>query len=257
MPNLLGVIVAAGVLALAPTAFAAQAGEHALRDNALTAAEKANGWRLLFDGRTTNGWKGARSTSFPDRGWTVKDGLLTVERAGGGGDIVTTEAFSSFELQLDFKITPGANSGIKYLVDLTPPKDGGALVALEFQILDDERHPDAKAGVNGNRTMGSLYDLIPAGNLSEPGRTEKRVNSPGEWNRARIVVRGRHVEHWLNDVKVVEYERGTQVFRALVAHSKYKDVAGFGELEKGPILLQDHGDEVAFRSIKIRALQPR
>ena len=235
--------------------------EYVWLPNQLTEAEKAKGWRLLFDGRTNRGWKGAKLAGFPQRGWTVKDGLMTVESSGGGearngGDIITTEDFSDFELQLDFRLTPGANSGVKYFVDPTLLKGEGSAIGLELQILDDERHPDAKMGVKGNRTMGSLYDLITATNLSEADRTEKRVNPPGEWNRARLVVRGRHVEHWLNDIKVVEYERGTQMFRALVAYSKYRDWPRFGEYESGPILLQDHGDEVSFRSIKIRPLTP-
>lgn len=229
--------------------------------NQLTPYEKAKGWRLLWDGETTNGWKGARLAGFPDKGWRIEDGVLSVLASGGGearngGDIITTEEFSDFELQLDFRLTPGANSGIKYFVDPTLLKGEGSAIGLEYQLLDDERHPDARMGVSGNRTLGSLYDLIAATNLSEADRTTKRVNPPGEWNRARIVVHGNHVEHWLNDVRVVEFERGTQMFRALVAYSKYRDWPRFGEWERGPILLQDHGDLVSFRSIKIRPLTP-
>jgi len=230
--------------------------------NRLTDAQVAQGWRLLWDGTSTNGWHGATLPGFPDHGWTIRDGVLSVDAATGGestngGDIITREEFANFELELDFRITPGANSGIKYFVDpqLGPTLGlAGSAIGLEFQILDDERHPDAKLGVRGNRTAGSLYDLIPATNLDEPGRSAKRVLPPGEWNRARIVATGRHVEHWLNGVKVVEYDRGTQLFRALVSNSKYKDMPGFGERERGPILLQDHGNAVSFRSIKIRSL---
>jgi hypothetical protein len=229
--------------------------------NELTEAEKALGWRLLWDGETTDGWRGAKLAGFPDKGWKIEDGMLSVLASGGGearngGDIITSEEFYDFELQLDFRLTPGANSGIKYFVDPTLLKGEGSAIGLEFQLLDDERHPDAKMGVAGNRTLGSLYDLITATNLSEADRTTKRANPPGEWNRARIVVRGKHVEHWLNDVKVVEFERGTQIFRALVAYSKYRDWPRFGEWERGPILLQDHGDLVSFRSIKIRPFAP-
>ena len=229
--------------------------------NQLTEFEKTQGWRLLWDGKTTNGWKGAKLAAFPEKGWEIRDGLLSVLPSGGGearngGDIITTEEFSDFELQLDFRLNPGANSGIKYFVDPTLLKGEGSAIGLEFQLLDDARHPDAKMGVNGNRTIGSLYDLIAATNVSEADRTTKRVNPPGEWNRARIVVRGNHVEHWLNDVKVVEFERGTQIFRALVAYSKYRDWPQFGEWKRGPILLQDHGGRVSFRSIKIRPLVP-
>jgi hypothetical protein len=229
--------------------------------NQLTEQEKAQGWRLLWDGKTTNGWKGAKLSAFPEKGWEIKDGVLSVLASGGGearngGDIITADEYSDFELQLDFRLSPGANSGIKYFVDPKLLKGEGSAIGLEFQLLDDERHPDAKLGVKGNRTIGSLYDLIAATNLSEADRTTKRINPPGEWNRARIVVRGKHVEHWLNDVRVVEFERGTQMFRALVAYSKYRDWPGFGEYKSGPILLQDHGDHVSFRSIKIRPLGP-
>jgi hypothetical protein len=230
--------------------------------NRLTDVQVAQGWRLLWDGSSSNGWRGANLPGFPDRGWTMQDGVLSIDTASAGaatsgGDIITREEFANFELELDFRIAPGANSGIKYFVD---PQLGataglpGSAIGLEFQILDDERHPDATQGVRGNRTVGSLYDLIPATNLDEPGRSAKRVLPPGAWNRARIVAKGRHVEHWLNGVKVVEYQRGAQMFRALVNNSKYKDMPGFGERERGPILLQDHGNAVSFRSIKIRSL---
>jgi 3-keto-disaccharide hydrolase len=249
-------------VAAAASPLDAAADEYNYLPNRLTDVQIAQGWRLLWDGVSTNGWRGATLSGFPDHGWTVRDGVLSVEAATGGestngGDIITREEFANFELELDFRITPGANSGIKYFVDpqLGPTLGlAGSAIGLEFQILDDERHPDAKLGVRGNRTVGSLYDLIPATNLDEPGRVAKRVLPPGAWNRARIVATGRHVEHWLNGVKVVEYERGTQMFRALVDNSKYQDIPGFGERERGPILLQDHGNAVSFRSIKIRSL---
>jgi hypothetical protein len=249
-------------VAAAATPLDPAADEYNYIPNRLTEVQVAQGWRLLWDGTSTNGWRGANLPGFPDHGWTIRDGELSVDAAAGGestngGDIITREEFANFELELDFRITPGANSGIKYFVDpqLGPTLGlAGSAIGLEFQILDDERHPDAKLGVRGNRTMGSLYDLIAATNLDEPDRTAKRVLPPGAWNRARIVATGRHVEHWLNGVKVVEYDRGTQMFRALVNTSKYKDMPGFGERERGPILLQDHGDAVSFRSIKIRSL---
>lgn len=226
--------------------------------NTLTEHEKRMGWRLLWDGKTTNGWRSARGPAFPEQGWEIKDGTLSVLASGGaesanGGDIITQQKFSDFELKVEFKITEGANSGIKYFVDPGLNKGPGSSIGLEFQILDDENHPDAKLGVKGNRTMASLYDLIPASNLSEPGRGKDFLGI-GTWNQARIVVRGNHIEHWLNGFKMVEYERNTPMFRALVAYSKYSVWPKFGELPQGHILLQDHGDRVSFRSIKIREL---
>lgn len=224
--------------------------------NRLSEYEKRRGWRMLWDGETTAGWQGARLDGFPDSGWTIADGVLTVLASNGGeatgpGDIVTVEDFSDFELELEFRISEGANSGIKYFVDPELNKGEGSAIGLEFQILDDTRHPDAKMGVAGNRTLGSLYDLIPAENYSAEGRA-KQFKGIGNWNQARIVVRDGHVEHWLNNEKVVEYDRLSQAFRALVAYSKYRVWPEFGQWPEGRILLQDHGDEVSFRSIKIR-----
>ena len=215
--------------------------------NRLSEAERSAGWRLLWDGRSTAGWRGVKAGAL--KGWTVADGMLSV--TGGGGDLVTTRDYRDFELSVDFRLTPGANSGIKYALDSTQLKAGTAL-GLEYQLLDDARHPDAKMGRDGNRTLGSLYDLIAARNLSDPASPGKRVNPPGEWNRAVLVVRGGHVEHWLNGFKLVEYDRGTPDFGALVAQSKYAGKSGFGEAPQSPILLQDHGDRVDFRSIKLR-----
>ena len=230
--------------------------EENLVNNTLTEREKRRGWRLLWDGKTTKGWRGAKLDKFPTAGWKMEDGILTVLESGGGessngGDIITEDLFNDFELKLEFKMTEGANSGIKYFVDPELNKGQGSAIGLEYQILDDKKHPDAKKGVKGNRTLGSLYDLIPAANLSVPSRG-KPDRGPEQWNRARIVVKGNHVEHWLNGAKVVEFERGTQMYRALVAYSKYKDWPNFGEAPAGPILLQDHGNTVHFRNIKVR-----
>ncbi|HEX9971261.1 MAG TPA: DUF1080 domain-containing protein [bacterium] len=226
--------------------------------NQLTVREKAEGWQLLWDGKTTNGWQGAKLDHFPEKGWKIENGILSVMKSSGGesqfgGDIVTMKKFRNFELEVDFKFTEGANSGIKYFVDTELNKGEGSSIGCEYQILDDDNHPDAKLGASGNRTLASLYDLIPADALffAPHESTPKRVNNY-EWNRAKIVVDGNHVEHYLNGIKVVDYERGTQMWRALVARSKYVVWQNFGELPEGHILLQDHGDEVFFKNIKIK-----
>lgn len=218
--------------------------------NTLTAKERKEGWKLLFDGKTLNGWRGAYLDSLPARGWEIRDGMLIVQASGGGeaafgGDIVTIDEYSSFELLVDFRLTEGANSGIKYFVTEQQPKTPGSAKGLEYQILDDANHPDAKLGINGNRTLASLYDILPAKN--------KKVHPIAEWNQARIVVRGKQVEHWLNGVKVLAYERGGRTFLEHKVSSKFKDLAGFGEAAKGHILLQDHGNQVFYRNIKIRS----
>jgi len=220
--------------------------------NTVSTREARDGWTLLWDGKTTAGWRGAKLTAFPSKGWEITDGALSVlesagKEAAAGGDIVTVDQYENFELIVEYNITRGANSGIKYFVDTTLNKGEGSSIGCEFQILDDGVHPDAKLGVKGNRTNAGLYDLIPPHNL--------RFNGVGEWNRARIVVQGRRVEHWLNGFKTVEYERGTQMWRALVNYSKYVVWPGFGEAPKGHILLQYHGNRVSFRTIKIRALK--
>ncbi|NWK56138.1 DUF1080 domain-containing protein [Verrucomicrobiaceae bacterium N1E253] len=226
-------------------------------DNSLSADEIQKGWILLWDGTSTDGWRGAKLDTFPKSGWTIKDGVLTVLESGGaesakGGDIVTMQRYARFDLTLDFKITPGANSGVKYFCqpNLNPITGGGAVaktgsaIGLESQILDDAKHPDAKKGRDGNRTMSSLYDLITA----DAGKQPKPV---GEWNQMRVVTDGKHVEHWLNGKKVVSYDRGTPEFKEIVAKSKYRKVPGFGEWPDGHILLQDHGNTVHFRNVKL------
>lgn len=219
--------------------------------NTVSERESKDGWKLLWDGKTNNGWRGAKLDAFPENGWIVEDGILKVMKGNGGestngGDIVTIRKYRNFILTVDFKITEGANSGIKYFVNPDLNKGEGSAIGCEFQILDDEKHPDAKLGVKGNRTLGSLYDLIPAP-ADKPFRK-------GEFNTAKIVVKDNKVEHWLNGEKIVEYERNNQMWNALVAYSKYRDWPHFGNLPEGNILLQDHGDEVWFKNIKIKEL---
>lgn len=218
--------------------------------NTLSEQEKKYGWKLLFDGVSTAGWRGAHKETFPESGWVIENGYMKVIPSGGGesqggGDIVTLDQYGNFDLSFEFMITEGANSGVKYFVTENYATTGSA-IGLEYQILDDLRHPDSKMGRNGNRTLASLYDLIPAQN--------KRFNGVGQWNSGHIVSKDRNVEHWLNGFKVLEYTRGSDEFRALVKESKYNVYQGFGEAEKGHILLQDHGNEVYFRSIKIKPL---
>lgn len=221
-------------------------------DNTLSPEEVADGWALLFNGKDTTGWRGAKLDGFPEKGWLIEDGILKVMPADGGestngGDIVTTRTYKDFILSVDFKITEGANSGIKYFVDPSLNKGEGSAIGCEFQILDDLRHPDAKLGVKGNRKLGSLYDLIPA--------PEQKPFDIKRFNTATVIVKGNHVEHWLNGVKLVEYNRGDQEWDALVAYSKYRDWPNFGNHKEGNILLQDHGDEVWFKNVKIKELK--
>ena len=221
--------------------------------NSLSGNEKKGGWKLLWDGKTTKGWRGAKLDKFPEKGWKIENGELSVLASGGeesnaGGDIVTTELYSDFELKVDFKVRAGGNSGIKYYVDTELNKGKGSSIGLEYQILDDAKHPDAKLGSHkGSRTVASLYDLIEAS-------PSKPINPVGEWNSAYILSKNNHVEHWLNGKKVLEYERKSQDYLKLVSESKYAKWPNFGEGISGQILLQDHGDYVSFRNIKIRSI---
>lgn len=216
-------------------------------NNTISEPEAKEGWKLLFDGKTTEGWKGANSEIFPSKTFVVENGMLKVLRQEkNSGGIITQKKYRNFELLVDFKLTDGANSGIKYFVNRDEKTGNDYNIGCEFQILDDLLHPDAKLGVKGNRKLGSLYDLIAA--------PDDKPFRPKAFNHARIVVKGNHVEHWLNDVKIVEYERNNQMWQALVNYSKYAEHHNFGNAAEGNILLQDHGDEVWFKNIKIKEL---
>jgi hypothetical protein len=222
--------------------------------NLLTDFEIKSGWKLLFNGENSQGWRGAYLDSFPKKGWQVEDGKINVvssegHESAGGGDVVSLDQYKAFDLSFDFKMTPGANSGVKYFVTLKEKNEGSA-IGLEYQILDDSLHPDAKLGRDGDRTLASLYDLITA------AKPKQFIRPIGKWNTGRIIVYPNNlVEHYLNGVKVLQYYRGSKAFRDLVAVSKFKIWPNFGEAPEGHILLQEHGSEVSFRSIKIRVLE--
>ncbi len=222
--------------------------------NNLSDQEKAQGFKLLFNGKDFAGWRAVHGNEMPKAHWNIQDGTINISPSDGsetGNDIVTKEQYGAFELTFDFKLTDGANSGIKYFVNEAFDSDGKSGIGLEYQILDDDKHPDAKMGVVGNRTLASLYDLIP------PNKLEKRFQRKiGAWNQGRIIVYPNNiVQHWLNGFKVVEYERKSNIFNALVARSKYEKYKGFAAGDKGHILLQDHGNNVSFRNLKIRELK--
>ena len=210
--------------------------------NRLTKKEKKNGWVLLFDGQTSNGWTKTNGQPVAGKGWKISDGAVTIVEGEKGGDIVTVDEYADFELSVDFLLTKTANSGIKYFYTNYPT--GGAL-GMEFQVMDDVGASDNKLA---NHLCGSLYDIFPADTI------KKKVSALGEWNTARIVCKGKHVEHWLNGIKILEFERDSEAYLSAVTKSKYKTVPLFGTVAKGKIVLQEHGHEVAFRNIKIRKL---
>lgn len=207
----------------------------------LTEADKAAGWKLLFNGKDLTGWRAFNKQTPPGSGWTVVDGILTKAAKAPGGNMVTTESFTDYELVWEWKIAEKGNNGLKYLID---EKRGGA-PGPEYQMLDDNGHPDAKVGAK--RQTAALYDIIPPS-------AEKVLKAPGEWNESKIIVKGNHVEHWLNGAKVLSYELGSPELKQAIEGSKFKTAVGFGEKVTGPIMITDHMDEVAFRLIKIRPL---
>jgi len=204
--------------------------------------EIKQGWMLLFDGKTFDGWKKANGTPFTGKGWKIEEGVLSVNPGDGrGGDIVTTAEFSDFELSLDFKLVKGTNSGVKCFLNKNTS------LGCEYQLIDDENHPDAKLGKDGDRSLASLYDISPPS-------AAKKTKPLGEWNTMRIISKGKKVEHWLNGERVLVYERDSDKFKSLIAESKFKNEEGFAETDRSPILLQEHGEAIYLRNIKIRTL---
>jgi len=230
----------------------------ASRPNELTAAELNAGWQLLFDGRTFIGWRGLGYDSVPTAHWMIEDGAIKKIASGkvptlpdgqplAGGDLMTVDSFADFELTWEWKVTPGANSGVKYNVSeefSIAQAPNHAALGFEYQILDDDRHEDGKLP---SHRAGALYDLIAPG-------SRKQLRPVGEWNQSRVVFRGNHGEHWLNGQKIVEFELGTAHMDSLLAKSKYRAIQGFANRRRGHIVLQDHGDEVYFRNVKVREL---
>jgi hypothetical protein len=213
--------------------------------NTLTDQESAGGWKLLFDGKDTRGWRAYAHTDFPKQGWVIEDNCLKCEAGVRGGDVVTTRQFTDFDLKFEWRISPAGNSGVKYLVK--EGQSGKAGVGFEYQVLDDEKNEDAQNGPN--RRAGALYALIAPND-------SKRLKPVGEFNEGEIIVRGHHVEHWLNGAKIVECELGSPALKEAIAKSKFAKISWFGHKRPSVILLQDHGDTVWFRNLKIKELQP-
>jgi hypothetical protein len=229
--------------------------------NSLSERERAEGWKLLFDGETFSGWRGLGREGIPESHWVIEEGNIRKVASGAvptaadgqpleGGDIMTVDTYENFELAWEWKVAPGANSGVKYNVSeemsqASPPQY--AALGFEYQILDDEKHPDAKNGPN--RTAAALYDL------AAPSQ-HKLLNPVGDYNHSRIIFHGKHGEHWLNGEKAVEFDLDSDAFKVWLEASKYQPIPEFAEKRKGHIVLQDHGDDVCFRNIRIRELPP-
>jgi hypothetical protein len=238
--SLRSICIAASILAACATVRIA--GQTAAA-NTLTPAEQKAGWTLLFDGRTLEGWRGYKVPDAAGTRWKVEDGFLTLppndgKDTHGARDIISKATFDHFELSWDWRIMPGGNSGVKYFV----LEDRDSAIGHEYQLIDDERHADAKIGQH--RQTAAFYDVLAAAN--------RPLKPAGELNTSRITVRGQTVEHWLNGQRVLQYELDSPPVRAAVEKSKFKGIERFGKLQNGHILLQDHGDQVWYRNIKIR-----
>lgn len=234
MKRLLPILFITGLSFTAAICARADAG-----DNQLTDAEKQQGWKLLFDGKSLAGWRSYRKPAGPDHGWEVKDGMLNCIANAHGGDIVSTQQFTDFDLQWDWRIPPHANNGVKYLVNEKRPAAPGH----EYQMIDD-----AIVAKEPKQSTASFYAVI----APDPN---KPLNPPGQWNHSRVLVKGNHVEHWLNGKKVVEYECGSPEIKAAIAQSKFKKYPDFADKITGPILLTEHHDAASFKNIKILELK--
>ena len=212
--------------------------------------EKSKGWEVLFDGKNTDKWKGLNSDTFPSNTWAIEGGALSVQNHKKGEDIITRDEYYNFELVFDFQLTYAANSGIKYFVEKIKNNKTGETVwnGPEYQIIDETNNPDFKNDNDPKSSTAALYLVYAPEN--------KKLLPAGQWNSASIIVNGNHVEHWLNGVKVVTYERGTKDFRSRMAATKFKDYDNYGELPGGHIMLTDHdGDKVYFKNIRIKQLK--
>ena len=217
--------------------------------NTLTPEEQQSGWKLLFDGTSADGWRGYQKPDLKGLRWVVKDGCLALPQAdkadtAGARDIITKEEFDDFELAWEWRVAAGSNSGVKYFVRENRPD----AIGHEYQLIDDARHEDA-AEREGRRSTAAFYDVLAA--PAAKGRTKPA----GEFNQSRIVVKHHHVEHWLNGTRVLTYELDTDALRAAIADSKFKGMEGFDRHQRGHLLLQDHGDAICFRNIKVRELR--
>lgn len=207
-----------------------------------------DGWTNLFDGKSLAGWRGYRQPDASKTRWKVENGMLAVDPGDGKDtrgqrDLITTNTYDNFDLSFEWKVSPGGNSGVKYFV----LEDRDSAIGHEYQVIDDEKHADAKIGAH--RQTAAFYDVLPAAN--------RPLKPAGEFNQSRIVVNGNHVEHWLNGTRVLEYELGSPALLAAIEKSKFKGIERFGKPQKGHILLQDHGDRVWYRSVRIRPATPR
>lgn len=211
--------------------------------NTLTPEEKAEGWRLLFDGKSTEGWRSFRGNAFPTLGWAIEDGCIRHLPKGQGGDIITTEKFTDYELRFEWRINAGGNSGVKYFIT----EERATAIGHEYQLLGEKNLDEVRA--NLLHATGSFYDVLPVSD-------DAPIRPPGEWNESRIIVHGTSVEHWLNGARVCHYELGTPDLVARIARSKFKNVAGFGTKYPHHLLLQDHGGDTRFRNLKLRPLKP-